>query len=73
MTTHASRNDWISVEDSLPEHDGPVLVFAPSAELPKPFIYVGWYDPDSASASFSLPEHWMHHITHWMPLPDPPA
>ena len=55
MTTHASRNDWISVEDSLPEHDGPVLVFAPSAELPKPFIYVGWYDPDSASASFSLP------------------
>ena len=65
--------EWISVKDRLPELDEPVLVFSKGdyklsalcKEIPtfeetfKAFDY--WEDIDE-----------LHHVTHWMPLPEPP-
>lgn len=59
-------NRWIPVTEGLPDADTTVMTFEPDSIEP---IWPGYYDG----------EQWKDvmgdgriHVTHWMPLPDPP-
>jgi hypothetical protein len=67
----ARGTDWIPVEERLPDRDGPVLIYAPSADADCPLIYVAWHDPSGPEWS-GLPRPWLDAITHWLPLPKHP-
>lgn len=62
---------WISVKDRMPDKDGMVLIYAPSADEDKPLICCAWYDPSGFGWSLIVGA-WGEAITHWMPLPEPP-
>lgn len=77
------KNEWIKVEDRLPEKRKAVLVYAPEMNEPITTMY---YDPDSDSDEFgewvsepSGPSRFVWSsfgagdVTHWMPLPEPPS
>ncbi len=53
---------WISVKDRLPEKNGNYLVCTKAMSV---FTTHYWTDETRWS-------HYTNHITHWMPLPDPP-
>ncbi len=57
-----TKQEWISVEDRLPEKQTAVLVCFDNDCISTDFIASSgmWYD------------HWHKTITHWMPLPTPP-
>ncbi len=73
---HIDREAWINVEDRLPEDEKPVLAYygfyREEDDLGARFIGTLTYfshDPDP---------HWQHEstglfVTHWRPLPEPPA
>ncbi len=62
--------EWIPVKEKLPEKDGPVLFYAPSADPEMPFIWTAWYNPKSGWSMMT--PYWTEGITHWMYLPEPP-
>ena len=53
---------WIPVAERLPEHGQEVIVYSGNVLKPTVFAYQFW-NPKYDS--------WKH-ITHWMPLPEPP-
>ena len=53
---------WIPVTERLPEHGQEVIVYSGNVLKPTVFAYQFW-NPKYDS--------WKH-ITHWMPLPEPP-
>ena len=56
---------WISVEERLPENDNDVLIMTPTGvSIGYCNIYCGYW------ADYINDED--DHITHWMPLPEPP-
>lgn len=71
-------NEWISVEDRLPDGNKTVLAYAKyrqiNNELSDPFIMVAtkyqrgnkdiWWEDDNCV--------YLEDVTHWMPLPEPP-
>ena len=72
------QNRWISVEDKLPIECGPVLCFARSTTGEGNFRILGtlrngefWFLQVDGT-QFSFPNLHLE-VTHWMPLPDPPA
>ena len=56
--------EWISVEDRLPEKDEIVIICTD-----KNFIYAGELIGDTW---FLDNDSWTETVTHWMPLPQPP-
>lgn len=64
--------EWISVEDRLPEDENTVLCFYNfGSHVEMSFIGTLCY------FTFDSTPHWQHestglHVTHWMPLPEPP-
>ena len=70
-------SNWISVEERLPETDDSVLVH-PGVELEN-FHQIAEYDMFNLKC-FVVTEYQSHgvvefehkHVTHWMPLPEPP-
>ena len=54
--------EWISVEERLPEQDGKYLAYTR-----KGFTVLSYYYALEGAFGF---EHW--DVTHWMPLPEPP-
>lgn len=54
------QSEWISVKDRLPEQFGKYLVGCKGIDIAQIRLYEGTWD--------SLAE-----VTHWMPLPTPPA
>jgi hypothetical protein len=64
---------WIRVEDRLPEHHRNVLVFY-SVGLSYSIAIGVIRDTDCGELWFYLGDSSQinHHITHWMPLPEPP-
>lgn len=74
MPTLTPPNDWISVEDRLPESEKPVLTFVGYPESMIGFITVSTY------YCFDKTPHWQwdgllrdeQRTLFWMPLPQPP-
>lgn len=64
----ASARQWISVEDSLPCYDNPVIV----ANSALRFVCIGWYHAASDRWELLTRAVYAPEITHWMPLPEPP-
>ena len=65
-------NEWISVEDRLPEYNTKCLVFLPDGHLYNG-IHVAYYS-DKRNMWVDLDTTYLFdHPTHWMPLPAPPA
>lgn len=66
-------NEWISVEDRLPEDDEKVLVCAYNSKLKFSTISIDKYSNRIKWGKFSvLYDAHLWSITHWMPLPEPP-
>ena len=72
--------DWISVKDRLPDVDGVYLVWVLVPTLPDnalgeiSYVYhrqIKRYSAQCRSFMHSAISR-ANHITHWMPLPDPP-
>jgi hypothetical protein len=63
---------WIAVEDRLPEVEGKVLVHCRSADPDSPLITTAWYHPEEGEWTL-MASYWIPAISHWMPLPPPPA
>lgn len=64
---------WISVEDRLPEPTQNVLVC--KTFRGKPYVDIGCVI-DAETCRCASDEYiikpWLHRLTHWMPLPEPP-
>lgn len=58
---------WIPVAERMPEKNTPVLVFTSGVVTEMEWDGYGWY--------YGANEVWegIHTVTHWMPLPEPPA
>jgi hypothetical protein len=63
---------WIAVEDRLPDVEGKVLVHCRSADPDSPLITTAWYHPEEGEWTL-MAAYWIPAISHWMPLPPPPA
>ena len=57
-----TNNNWISVEDRLPDENTRVLVFIPYTDTK--------IDTDRILNGKWV--RWIDKITHWQPLPEPP-
>ena len=59
---------WVSVQERLPESEGPYVIFRPTAHLPPAC------DPNVVMRNFKGGRfEGLHDVTHWMPLPPTPA
>ena len=67
----ALSDQWISVDERLPESHMDCLVFILAAF---PFCSVAkfWRGPDKWLSSDARVTQWQMDVTHWMPLPAPP-
>jgi hypothetical protein len=65
-------SEWISVKDRLPEIGKEVLTF--SLENGHIFFDCAYVDDDGVFADWfaSWSARSLEHVTHWMPLPEPP-
>lgn len=64
---------WVSVDDYLPDHNGEVLVYVALGEFP--VIAIGRQSALSEGLEImeqGVPVECNKDITHWMPLPPPP-
>lgn len=65
--------EWISVKDKLPNHEQSVIFYKKSGpRIGKFWLNVGREKPCFTSTS-SLDYIVDGKVTHWMPLPNPPA
>ena len=64
--------EWISVDDRLPEPFVSVLAFIPSEE-PLPTVHESYIEDHSAWVCILTAERYKTgEVTHWMPMPEPP-
>ena len=63
------KQEWISVDERLPEADSPVLIFTR-----KNRYYVGYYYKAAVDRNYTgfYADSCKRDVTHWMPLPEPP-
>lgn len=66
-------NEWVKVDENLPDFDVPVLVYVKDIFDNKSIISITKY-----TTTYNLTNNWLGYehnsfkITHWMPLPAPP-
>lgn len=60
-------HEWISVKDRMPDDSTFVLVFGRETPIGEHFTYM-----DVCYFNSSIKSLLWEHITHWMPLPEPP-
>ena len=67
---------WIPVSERLPEEDGSYLVTTKTGAVTTARFYVGKTYPPTyyRPTEYTSPTKWQsnRHVTHWMPLPEPP-
>lgn len=66
---------WISVKDRLPDEnvfEVLVKVDEPSWGSTEPKMIVAYYAHDLREWRCDLTAREIYHVTHWMPLPEPP-
>lgn len=61
------KQEWISVDERLPDEDVRVLVW-----LREPSAILRFVQFDTDRIVDGRWVRWNNHITHWMPLPEPP-
>ena len=70
--TNYRKQEWISVDERLPEKDGMYLIFSPYTNKEGGIIYCNRFltkgNPIFPPNSFES----ISKVTHWMPLPEPP-
>lgn len=62
-------NDWISVDERLPEKSGEYIIAAPISDKILVTVlgfYGVWFERQSGELKDQTK------VTHWMPLPEPP-
>ena len=74
-------NEWISVEDNLPDYETSVLVFVKGCGQTQAYVFGDSEISDWDGALLTF-ETWYNEVandniedglvTHWMPLPSPP-
>ena len=65
-----AKNEWISVDDRLPKNRfARVLVFLRDDEYTK---NIGFNKIDTDRCVNGEWVRWGRHVTHWMPIPEPP-
>lgn len=66
------KQDWISVDERLPEKDGMYLIFSPYTDKEGGIVYCNRFvtkgNPIFPPNSFES----ISRVTHWMPLPEAP-
>ena len=69
IETGYRKQEWISVDEKLPEVECPVLVFTKRKRC-----YVGYYFKESTNRTFAgfYAKTARRDVTHWMPLPELP-
>ena len=75
-------NEWVSVEDRLPENDAPVgrkqITVLVCSKAKKVSVASRIYEPEREYNGKVYPARWRwsklmnNYVTHWMPLPAPP-
>lgn len=81
LADREGRQQWISVEDRLPNTDEIVLVLVPGARYQQVALDCWRMQREAplswSSATIEIGMGWDDHefdeVTHWMPLPAPPA
>lgn len=68
---YVAEQKWISVKDRLPEPFVTVLVHMPQ-ETPLPTVHAGYISKDGVWVGGMFKRE-ADEVTHWMPLPEPPA
>lgn len=63
---------WISVEEKLPDKDGRYLVCDGGDVLEAQFYLTGQLRRPEWSTTDCYESEDLYHVTHWMPLPEPP-
>lgn len=76
-------NEWVSVEERLPEDDAPAgrkqITVMVTTKAGKVTIASRVFEPERDYCGKVYPARWLwsrwlnNHVTHWMPLPAPPA
>ena len=69
MANGVTVQEWISVEDRLPEEDGYYLCCIKSSLFPDR-VYIDILECDKGS--FEEGHIYTDTVTHWMPMPQPP-
>ena len=82
MPTITPPNEWVSVEDRMPEDDAPAgrkqITVMVATKAGKVTIASRVFEPERDYCGKVYPARWLwsrwlnNHVTHWMPLPAPP-
>lgn len=72
MPTLTPQNEWVSVEDRLPEKGENVLVYAIAKHIGVTKISIDKLEEGERRPVWLYTHGWFE-VTHWMPLPAPPA
>ena len=80
--TLTPQNEWVSVEKRLPEDDAPAgrkqITVMVTTKAGKVTIASRVFEPERDYCGKVYPARWVwsrwlnNHVTHWMPLPEPP-
>lgn len=82
LPTLTPPNEWVSVEDRLPENDAPVgrkqITVLVCSKAKKVSVASRIYEPEREYSGKVYPARWRwsklmnNYVTHWMPLPKSP-
>ena len=82
VPTLTPQNEWVSVEERLPENDAPVgrkqITVLVCSKAKKVSVASRIYEPEREYRGKVYPARWRwsklmnKYVTHWMPLPAPP-
>lgn len=68
----ATKSEWVSVEDRLPEEGIKVLVFAPDRDIIGSKLLGSYFYDSKEWTVYCFRDTIRTLVTHWQPLPNPP-